>query len=217
MGLIKDVYWSVFLFTIPLPWPNYKPASWTDARRKQLAEVLWVTGSDVWRVMWVFLIRGLSGYMTAHCVAPQQSLMTATPDLVMDGLLGGGSGICLFGFAAFCVALSFFSRGISFSLRYSAISLSSSCSLWFTYSHMISCLNTMQQNRLLLLLVTRPLYVPDLQFVPLLGLFLRKPFMCEVIKWWLLRSIWLFRFQGPGIVQAGCHYLLGHLNRGNVL
>lgn len=37
-------------------------------------------------------------YMTAHWVAPQQSLMMATPDLVMDGLLGGTSRICLLGF-----------------------------------------------------------------------------------------------------------------------
>lgn len=36
-------------------------------------------------------------YMTAHWVAPQQSLMMATPDLVMDGLLGGTSRICLLG------------------------------------------------------------------------------------------------------------------------
>lgn len=50
------------------------------------------------------------------------------------------------------------------------------------------------------------------------GPFLRKPFMGEVIKWWLLRSIWLFRFQGPGIVQAGwLSLLLGHLNRADVL
>lgn len=35
--------------------------------------------------------------MTAHWVAPQQSLMMATPDLVMDGLLGGTSRICLLG------------------------------------------------------------------------------------------------------------------------
>lgn len=41
-------------------------------------------------------------YMTAHCVAPQQSLMMATPDLVMDGLLGGGSEICLLGFGGAC-------------------------------------------------------------------------------------------------------------------
>lgn len=41
-------------------------------------------------------------YMTAHWVAPQQSLMMATPDLVMEGLLGGGSGICLFGFGGSC-------------------------------------------------------------------------------------------------------------------
>lgn len=41
-------------------------------------------------------------YMTAHWVAPQQSLMMATPDLVMDGLLGGGSGICLLGFGGPC-------------------------------------------------------------------------------------------------------------------
>lgn len=39
--------------------------------------------------------RGL--YMTAHWVAPQQSLMMATPDLVMEGLLGGTSRICLLG------------------------------------------------------------------------------------------------------------------------
>lgn len=39
-------------------------------------------------------------YMTAHCVAPQQSLMMATPDLVMDGLLGGVSSVCLLGFGA---------------------------------------------------------------------------------------------------------------------
>lgn len=38
--------------------------------------------------------------MTAHCVAPQQSLMMATPDFVMDGLLGGISNTCLFGFGA---------------------------------------------------------------------------------------------------------------------
>lgn len=38
--------------------------------------------------------------MTAHCVAPQQSLMMATPDFVMDGLLGGGSNTCLLGFGA---------------------------------------------------------------------------------------------------------------------
>lgn len=37
-------------------------------------------------------------YMMAHWVAPQQSLIMATPDLVMDGLLGGGSRICLLGF-----------------------------------------------------------------------------------------------------------------------
>lgn len=37
-------------------------------------------------------------YMMAHWVAPQQSLMMATPDLVMDGLLGGTSRICLLGF-----------------------------------------------------------------------------------------------------------------------
>lgn len=42
------------------------------------------------------------GYMTEHWVAPQQSLMMATPDLVMDGLLGGGSGICLLGFGGSC-------------------------------------------------------------------------------------------------------------------
>lgn len=36
-------------------------------------------------------------YMTAHWVAPQQSLMMATPDLVMDGLFGGTSRICLLG------------------------------------------------------------------------------------------------------------------------
>lgn len=41
---------------------------------------------------------GSLSYMTAHWVAPQQSLMMATPDLVMDGLLGGGSGTCLFDF-----------------------------------------------------------------------------------------------------------------------
>lgn len=41
-------------------------------------------------------------YMTAHWVAPQQSLMMATPDLVMDGLLGGGSGICLLSFGGSC-------------------------------------------------------------------------------------------------------------------
>lgn len=37
-------------------------------------------------------------YITAHWVAPQQSLMMAAPDLVMKGLLGGGSGICRLGF-----------------------------------------------------------------------------------------------------------------------
>ena len=37
-------------------------------------------------------------YMTTHCVAPQQSLMMATPDLVTDGLFGGGSGTNLRGF-----------------------------------------------------------------------------------------------------------------------
>lgn len=42
------------------------------------------------------------GYMTAHWVAPQQSLMMATPDLVMDGLLGGTSRICLLGFGGPC-------------------------------------------------------------------------------------------------------------------
>lgn len=112
--------------------------------------------------------------MTAHCVAPQQSLMMATPDLVMDGLLGGGSRICLLGFGgscrkdkekrndhtmgvrvcttvslsdcelelcvlishSLCAALSLFSRGISFSLRNSAISLSSSRSLRYnTHTH----------------------------------------------------------------------------------
>lgn len=55
-------------------------------------------------VSMLFLKRGRNheevcvSYMTAHWVAPQQSLMMATPDLVMDGLLGGGSGICLLGF-----------------------------------------------------------------------------------------------------------------------
>lgn len=138
----------------------------------------------------LFLARGRGhkevcvSYMTAHWVAPQQSLMMATPDLVMDGLLGGGSGICLLGFGGpcyeererggeemittwnwkvgntpallwlcvcvcvskhgrlLCVTLSFFSRGISFSLRNSAISLSSSRSLSFGYSHTVSHLNT---------------------------------------------------------------------------
>ena len=33
--------------------------------------------------------------MTAHCVAPQQSLRMAAPDFVMDGLLGGVSAVCL--------------------------------------------------------------------------------------------------------------------------
>lgn len=37
-------------------------------------------------------------YMTAHCVAPQQSLMMAAPDFVMDGLLGGVSNVCVLGF-----------------------------------------------------------------------------------------------------------------------
>lgn len=37
-------------------------------------------------------------YMTAHCVAPQQSLMMATPDFVMDGLSGGASNVGLLGF-----------------------------------------------------------------------------------------------------------------------
>lgn len=56
----------------------------------------------------LFLTRGRGhkevcvSYMTAHWVAPQQSLMMATPDLVMDGLLGGGSGICLLGFGGPC-------------------------------------------------------------------------------------------------------------------
>lgn len=107
------------------------------------------------------------GYMTTHCVAPQQSLMMETPDFVMDGLFGGVSKICLLGFGApcrrergrekddhtlevpsacalfffkhgysLCVTLSFFSRGISFSLRNSAISLSSSRSLSLTHSHL---------------------------------------------------------------------------------
>lgn len=38
------------------------------------------------------------GYITAHWATPQQSLMMAAPDLVMKGLLGGGSGICRLGF-----------------------------------------------------------------------------------------------------------------------
>lgn len=46
--------------------------------------------------------RGLGYYMMAHWVAPQQSLMMATPDLVMDGLLGGISKICLLGFGGSC-------------------------------------------------------------------------------------------------------------------
>lgn len=37
------------------------------------------------------------GYMIQHWVAPQQSLMMVM-DLVMVGLLGGGSGTCLLGF-----------------------------------------------------------------------------------------------------------------------
>lgn len=36
--------------------------------------------------------------MMAHCVAPQQSFMTATLLLVMDGLFGGGSGVGFFAF-----------------------------------------------------------------------------------------------------------------------
>lgn len=36
--------------------------------------------------------------MIAHCVAPQQSFMMATLLLVMDGLLGGGSGVSFFTF-----------------------------------------------------------------------------------------------------------------------
>lgn len=36
--------------------------------------------------------------MMAHCVAPQQSFMMATLLLVMDGLFGGGSGVCFFTF-----------------------------------------------------------------------------------------------------------------------
>lgn len=37
-------------------------------------------------------------YMTAHCVAPQQSFRTATLLFVMDGLFGGGSGVDFFTF-----------------------------------------------------------------------------------------------------------------------
>lgn len=54
----------------------------------------------------LFLTRGhrevCISYMTAHWVAPQQSLMMATPDFVMDGLLGGISKICLLGFGGPC-------------------------------------------------------------------------------------------------------------------
>lgn len=65
-------------------------------------QILWLAGSGctTWRERVVWNVGSSSCYMTAHCVAPQQSLMMATPDFVMNGLLGGVSNICLFGFGA---------------------------------------------------------------------------------------------------------------------
>lgn len=68
------------------------PSRFSDSRAV-MYEVGRACGWDVWG-------GGSPCYMTAHCVAPQQSLMMATPDLVMDGLLGGVSNACLFGFGA---------------------------------------------------------------------------------------------------------------------
>lgn len=67
------------------------------------------------------------GYMILHWVAPQQSLMSASPVLATVGLLGGGS--AFFSARELAEDLVTLSRGFNLILRKSAISLSSSCSL----------------------------------------------------------------------------------------
>lgn len=79
-------FWSVALL------------DFTDSDLQEVMhDVRWACGFGMRVVVFFFEVRC---YMTAHCVAPQQSLMMATPDFVMDGLLGGGSNIGLLGFGA---------------------------------------------------------------------------------------------------------------------